>query len=334
LVGLRVGQSRLFERLLDSDIKADLLIYLHNNPNVTDTVDGYARRTHRDAAEIQRAMKDLEELGLVRRVETYAFNAGDDASFQERIFREIAASRHMAEPAPTPGREMVRTEIEVLDELVPGGIPESSSILLLTDPGAGREMIAAQFASETMKRGESALYITLDNFPDSIRGTVTGLLGEAGGKRGLLAFVDCYSKTVGVESHESFMADPENLSEVSMVLSNAIQRHNPKLIVLDSISTVIRKRQVRAALEFLHVLVAKARQSETLSLISMNRKAFHPAIIAAAQEIVDGVIEMKLEDEAGGIGRYLRILQMAGANHSSAWVAFEVGPAGIQPAKK
>jgi KaiC/GvpD/RAD55 family RecA-like ATPase len=174
----------------------------------------------------------------------------------------------------------------------------------------------------------------LDNFPDSIRGTVTGLLGEAGGKRGLLAFVDCYSKTVGVESHESFMADPENLSEVSMVLSNAIQRHNPKLIVLDSISTVIRKRQVRAALEFLHVLVAKARQSETLSLISMNRKAFHPAIIAAAQEIVDGVIEMKLEDEAGGIGRYLRILQMAGANHSSAWVAFEVGPAGIQPAKK
>jgi KaiC/GvpD/RAD55 family RecA-like ATPase len=67
----------------------------------------------------------------------------------------------------------------------------------------------------------------------------------------------------------------------------------------------------------------------------MNRKAFHPAIIAAAQEIVDGVIEMKIEEEQSGLVRYLRVLKMKGCRHTTSWVPIEVDDfRGVLPAKK
>lgn len=317
-------QSKLFERLLDSDIKADLLIFFHNHPDVNDTVDGLAKRINRDPADIRRAVADLEELGLVRKTETYGFNERKDVQLQENIFKELAVAGSTEETVPVGDRELVKIGIPVLDELLPDGILAGTAILLLADPGAGREVMNAQLVSEAIKRGDPALFVALDNFPESIRTSINDLIGKHEGRKGVLTFIDCYSKTVGLEGHEAYSLDPDNLSEVSMALSTVLQRQNSKLLVLDSLSTLIRKRQVRSSLEFLHVVVAKARQAGTLCLVTMNRKAFHPAIIAAAQEIVDGVLEMKIEEENGSLVRYLRVLKMHGSRLNSSWVPIEV----------
>ena len=60
----------------------------------------------------------------------------------------------------------------------------------------------------------------------------------------------------------------------------------------------------------------------------MNRKAFHPAIVASAQDIVDGVIELKLDEEDQGIALSLRILKMVGAKHSTAWERYTISDDG------
>jgi KaiC/GvpD/RAD55 family RecA-like ATPase len=60
----------------------------------------------------------------------------------------------------------------------------------------------------------------------------------------------------------------------------------------------------------------------------MNRKAFHPAIVASAQDIVDGVIELKIEESEVGIARSLRVLKMIGARHSTAWTRYDISDEG------
>ncbi len=58
-------EKQLLDRLLSSEVKADLLSLFHKNPGVIDTMDGVARRIGRTASEIEADVKDLIELGIL-----------------------------------------------------------------------------------------------------------------------------------------------------------------------------------------------------------------------------------------------------------------------------
>jgi KaiC/GvpD/RAD55 family RecA-like ATPase len=139
-----------------------------------------------------------------------------------------------------------------------------------------------------------------------------------------LTFVDCYSQTVGVESEETHALDPENLSAISIAISDVMEKKQVSMMVLDSFNTLIRKRGGHSAIEFLRVLVARTRQAKCISVLTMNRKAFHPAMVASVQDSVDGVIEFKLEEEQERIALSLRILKMVGTKHSTAWERYMI----------
>jgi KaiC/GvpD/RAD55 family RecA-like ATPase len=141
---------------------------------------------------------------------------------------------------------------------------------------------------------------------------------------------------VGVESEEAETVDPENLSAISIAISDIMSKEAISLIVIDSFNTLIRKRGVRSAIELLRVLVARARQARCLCFVTMNRKAFHPAIVASAQDIVDGVIELKTEESAEGIARSLRVLKMLGVKHLTTWTPYDISDDAkfIQPSQR
>ena len=169
--------------------------------------------------------------------------------------------------------------------------------------------------------------MTLDNFPPNIR-QITQFHSREGLEWASLIFVDCYSKTVGVESDESYVVDPENLSAVSIAIADIMSKRTISLMVIDSFNTLIRKRGLRSAIELLRVLVARTRQAKCLCFATMNRRAFYPAIVASAQDIVDGVIELKVEEGPEGIERSLRVLKMLGTKHLTSWVPYDVSDQG------
>jgi KaiC/GvpD/RAD55 family RecA-like ATPase len=227
------------------------------------------------------------------------------------------------------------TGIQVLDKVLPSGMPSTSATLILSDPGAGEENLLAHFVSQQIQSAKPVVYVTLDNFPANIRQIVQTQSGGALDWSSLI-FVDCYSKTVGVESEEAQTVDPENLSAISIAISDIMSKEAISLIVIDSFNTLIRKRGVRSAIELLRVLVARARQARCLCFVTMNRKAFHPAIVASAQDIVDGVIELKTEESVEGIARSLRVLKMFGAKHLTTWMPYDISDDAkfIQPSQR
>src|SRR5260370_41658784 len=78
--------------------------------------------------------------------------------------------------------------------------------------------------------------------------------------------------------------------------------------------------------DFLQALVANIRSCNVRCVKSLSRKAFHPAMIAAIQDKVDGVIEMKVEDTKDGLARYIRVPKMKGARHVTAWTPYNRDP--------
>ena len=322
---------KLFERLLDTDVKADLLTLFHNNSNLSETSDGLARRVGRNPAEVYRELEDLVELGILRKVEMYSFGIDRDKEIQDAISKqlalgEIADSQTEVEHIATLPK--ISTGLEVLDKVLPSGMPQVSTVLILNDPGSGDESLIAHFVSKQIQEGKSTIYVTLDNFPANIRQITQTQITKENADWSSLTFVDCYSKTVGVESDEPHIEDPENLSAISIAISDIMNKTSVSLIVLDSFNTLIRKRGVRSAIEFLRVIVARARQAKCLCLVTMNRKAFHPAMVASAQDVVDGVIELRIEEGSEGIARSLRILKMVGTKHLTTWIPYDISDEG------
>jgi KaiC/GvpD/RAD55 family RecA-like ATPase len=325
---------KLFERLLDTDTKADLLTLFHNNAGLAETPEQLARRLGRNPTEVQRELDDLVELGILRKVEVYSFGTDRDKEIQDAISKQLALGEAPHPEAAGITRGIVSqipkatTGVKLLDNLLPDGLPTTCTIVFLSDPGSGDENLLAYLVGKQIESGKAVLYITLDNFPPNVRQIISSHVTKEDVDWSTLMFVDCYSKTVGVESDELHTVDPENLSAISIAMSEIMSKKPVSTLVLDSFNTLIRKRGGHSAIEFLRVLVARTRQAKCLSILTMNRKAFHPAIVASAQDVADGVIEFKVEEGEKGIEYSLRILKMVGTRHSTAWTRYAISDYG------
>ncbi len=63
----------------------------------------------------------------------------------------------------------VRTGINGLDELIEGGFPERSTILLSGTPGTGKTIFCLQYIYGGLQMGENGIYITLEEKPEELR---------------------------------------------------------------------------------------------------------------------------------------------------------------------
>jgi KaiC/GvpD/RAD55 family RecA-like ATPase len=303
------------------------LMLFHQNPESTDTVEGIAKRIHRSPKDIDRDVSDLVELGLLNEVRTLSFNKSRDQELQREISKRLTSPSTEEETEKVSARE--KTGVGILDDLLPDGYPSSSVVLVMGDPATGKTTLLIQLIVEALKRGKNVVYASLDDFPDSVRDSMRNMgldtqKYEVEGRRRLV-FIDCYSYLVGVRSKEQYSEDPQRLSDLSIVVSKALSENNDSsntLLAMDSLTTLIQRSGVRPSFDFLHTLVAKIRSCKASCVTSLSRKAFHPAIIAAIQDKVDGVIEMKSEDSADGLARYIRISKMKSARHVTAWTPY------------
>ena len=303
-------------------------MYFHNNPDSANTLDIIATKLHRKPQDIARDVSDLVDLGLLKEVRFISFNKDRDEELQKELSQRFTSRGLLDDQTEASSRSP--TGVEVIDLLVPGGYPSGSAVLLMGDPATGKTTLLVQLAIETLKEGRDVVYATLDDFPDGVRDSMR-LMGfdprdyEVEGERRLV-FIDCYSFLVGVRSEEQYSEDPQRLSDLSIVISKALsESRNPSnvLLALDSLTTLLQRSGIRPSFDFLHTLIAKIRSSKASFLGSLSRKAFHPAIIAAMQDKMDGVIELKAEETPEGLARFIRVPKMRSAQHTTAWTPYD-----------
>ena len=324
-------KTDLLEKLIGSEVKAELLMYFHDNPDSANTLDTIASKLKRTVQEIERDVADLVDLGLLQEVRFISFNKDRDDELQREISQRLVSPGLFEDPVQAATRDT--TGVAIVDFLIPGGYPAGSAVLLMGDPATGKTTLLVQLAIETLKKGKDVVYATLDDFPDGVRESMR-LMGlepksyEVDGRRKLV-FIDCYSFLVGVKSEEQYSEDPQRLSDFSIAISKALsESRNPSsvLLAMDSLTTLIQRSGVRPSFDFLHTLVAKIRSSRASFVGSLSRKAFHPAIIASLQDKMDGVIELKAEDTAEGLSKFIRVFKMRGTGHVTAWTPYDKEP--------
>jgi len=125
-------KADLIEKLIGSEIKAELLMYFHENPDSTDSIEAVAKKIRRDPVEVEREVIDLVELGLLQEVKLISFNKLRDQELQREISRRLTSPQIAEESIPSSSREL--TGVGIIDQLLPDGYPSSSVCLLYTSP--------------------------------------------------------------------------------------------------------------------------------------------------------------------------------------------------------
>jgi len=82
--------AKLIERLIGTDIKAQLLMLFRRHPNLGVTIEDLATRIGREPAQIRKDVDDFVQLGLLKESKYYQLNFERDMEIQQAISARLA----------------------------------------------------------------------------------------------------------------------------------------------------------------------------------------------------------------------------------------------------
>src|SRR3989441_8749006 len=163
--------NQLFQSMLSSEIKGDLLVLFHKNPGLIDSLDGVARRIGRVGTAIQ---ADVQDMGNVRILgtrqiggrETIFLDRSGDKAAQETIIQYLKNLRGKTEQIRMTRQ---KTGIVELDAMLRGGFLERDAVMVAGSAGTGKTTLSLQhLVNGITKFGEPGIYLTFEQLPDQI----------------------------------------------------------------------------------------------------------------------------------------------------------------------
>ncbi|UCH88711.1 MAG: hypothetical protein JSV49_10735 [Thermoplasmata archaeon] len=130
---------------------------------------------------------------------------------------------------PIPELRKIRTGIPGLDKMLKGGLIEGRPYLISGGPGAGKSIFVMQFLMQSIRKGEEALYITLEEPYDEIRQN----MAQFGWDTRQVRILDVSPEAGTKEGSDMF-----SLSYLEEELVQELRRHPHKRVGLDSTSTL------------------------------------------------------------------------------------------------
>ncbi len=203
---------------------------------------------------------------------------------------------------PMPLEAKLEAGIPEIDNMLKGGIPHPCSLLFLGPVGSGKTEIFLKLSSYRLQKNDAIIFVCTNNLPENYRLMMEniGFDPQPFEERNSLIFVDAYSSKFGIESKEKYCTSIIPY-DVNATISKAIDEAKGinKIVIVHSLTDVLDECGTREGLVFLRSLVARTREVKATLLLSLNPQAFPPAVLALAQEAVDGTITLKAKEKAG-----------------------------------
>ncbi len=201
------------------------------------------------------------------------------------------------EPSGIPG----------LDDLIEGGFPVPSTILVAGEPGTGKTTFSVQSLFDVARRGGVGIYLSAISEPPWVVQTFLSNFEFYDAE-----LVDT-NKIVFADLGSSLVYEPENLMER---LQHVVETYQPTRLVIDPITPIreILERKGINDREFMHNLFAYLK---TLSCTTIITAEQNYSILPTSLEgyMVDGVIVMSYPEEEGVRRKYLEVLKFRGTDH-------------------
>jgi len=211
--------------------------------------------------------------------------------------------------------KLLRSWVEGLDEMLGGGLPDKTVVLMTGEPGSGYDILAQQIMYQHALHNEKVAYFSTSRSPDTLREDVatfgwnTALLEEQG-------------KWV---FHQVSVADA--IQVLSEKIPQAVSEGRWALI--DSLSYLILTQKYGSVIKTVELLLDSARKHGGIHFLLLTQKMHEPETETTMQHLVDGVMEFSAQESAGGIDRRIRIKKMRRAVYEPRLIPFNITERGI-----
>ncbi len=216
----------------------------------------------------------------------------------------------------------MRTGISGLDEMLEGGVPFPSTLLVAGGAGTGKTTFALQFLFEGAKRGEQGIYFTtlsetpqwLLRFTSRFKFINKKYLGKE------VKYVDL-GRVLAWEK------TPQPIQGIINAIEKEVSATMPQRIVIDPIS-VIKDRVGIEYRPFVFELCSRLKNWQSVAILTgeVMPEELYPIELAYT---VDGIILLSNIEEEGRRSRYLEVLKMRGTEHLTGRHSFSISKNGV-----
>ncbi|KYC52383.1 MAG: hypothetical protein AMQ22_00841 [Candidatus Methanofastidiosum methylothiophilum] len=241
-------------------------------------------------------------------------------------------------------RQNIKTDIELLDDLIIDGLPRDSFIVLLGEGGTGKSAILAELCYKFLKRGEPVIYVALDNSPASVFSDIAGLGWDITTfcEKGLLRFLDCYSFRMKADYDDkciTVLREPDdlpNFTDKLVSLMDELNMNGKGIVLIDSLTefmTLSDPSQVVDSVKNWRARGTKERNVLFFSTLHYGLKAFE-GFADVFDYIVDGIIDLRYDPTymaSDILLKQIRIRKIKGSDHYTNWVNFIIQKGGLKP---
>jgi circadian clock protein KaiC len=222
-----------------------------------------------------------------------------------RVFERLVAAEHHQ-----PFRhETVESGIQELDKLLGGGLDRGTSALFIGPAGAGKSVLASQYAMSAAKRGESASIYAFDEGAQTLIARAEGL-GQP------------VRELMGTGNLRIQQVDPAEMSPGEMVdlIRQEVEARRTRVIVVDSLNGFLAAMPEEHFLTVqLHELLSYLRQRGVLTILTVAQAGMMGPTSSPVDVsfLADTVVMLRFFELRGEVKKAISVLKRRLGPHAS-----------------
>lgn len=210
--------------------------------------------------------------------------------------------------------------IPALDQVLSDGYPDRSSVLVIGQPGIGKEALGYWFTRSGLIQGDYCLYVTHRAVSDVLRDmSAYGVPSER---------IPDWIAGSGARTE----CNLNDYTSISFNIKQAVQRNSGRRIrvVTDIVSPLLMIHPQDAMYQYLSKLLSELKLMNSVVLALVEDGMHSENTVTALEQQFDGVIELKLYEEGLSITPLLRVRKMLGLAPLHGYFRFAFSKSGME----
>ena len=257
-------------------------------------------------------MKKLESLKAevaskeeqLRAKERYVLAKQEELRLREHGLIEDEITYREQERALEIQERKVKTGIPRFDDLLLGGMPIGSNIMIHGPPFVGKEVMADTFVVEGLRKGVPSIIVLTDKTAKDVRAEMLYIMSgyEEYEKLGLVKYVDNYSRAMGDDAQDpytTYIDEPNDHAKLGEVVESIAREfktnHEYYRLIFRSVSTLIAYSDPNSAFRFLSPLCGRRKKDQAVCLFVVEKGMHSEPEIQMLGSIMDGMVDFKVD---------------------------------------